>query len=73
MTWYGCYSLDLYCDNFTGAKDEVHGFGKFPWQYTAETGGECRSEARKAGWIVRGDGSAICPKCSGKKAKGKKE
>jgi hypothetical protein len=72
MTWAGCYALDLYCDNrrenLPGlATDGVHAWDEFPHQYTAETGGECRKRARDAGWIVRLDGSCICPKCSGKK------
>jgi hypothetical protein len=71
MTWAGCYSLDLYCDR----EDEAwpngrHSFQEFPHQYTAETGGECRAQARKAGWLVGKKGSyAICPKCSGKERK----
>lgn len=78
--WAGCYTLDLYCENFQNggllardagtldAKtcDGVHGWFEFPHQYTGEYGAECRSRARKAGWIIKNDGTAICPRCSGK-------
>lgn len=69
--WAGCYALDLYCDkrkdNAPGkADDGVHSWDEFPHQYTGESGSECRSRARKAGWIIKNDGTAICPKCSGK-------
>jgi hypothetical protein len=72
MTWAGCYSLDLYCDNAKPplpgqATDGVHAWDEFPHQFTDELGSVCRAEARKAGWIIRMDGSCICPKCSGKK------
>lgn len=62
MSWAGCYALDLYCDNPNGE----HKYGEFPHQYTAELGSECRSKARKAGWVFKRDGTCICPKCSGK-------
>jgi hypothetical protein len=69
MSWAGCYSLDLYCDK----QSEAHVWNEFPHQYTAETGGECRSTARKAGWLIGSKWSkgsyAICPKCSGKEKK----
>jgi hypothetical protein len=69
MSWAGCYALDLYCDNTSGD----HDFSEFPKQYTGELGTTCRANARKAGWIIRGDGSCICPKCSGKKTTPKAE
>lgn len=62
MSWAGCYSLDLYCDK----QSDAHAYGEFPHQYTSERGSEARATARRAGWIVRRDGSSICPKCSGK-------
>lgn len=74
--WAGCYSLDLYCDHAQGSeyREEAgklvdaagHEYGEFPHSYTGEHGSECRSRARQAGWIIRLDGSAVCPKCSGK-------
>lgn len=69
----GCYSLDLYCDklgqivNDDGTDALGHAYDEFPHQYTDELGSVCRSTARKAGWILRANGAAICPKCSGKK------
>jgi hypothetical protein len=63
MTWAGCYSLDLYCDN----KSSAHGWNEFPHQYTDEIGSVCRSDARKDGWVINRNGSSVCPKCSGKK------
>lgn len=74
----GCYVLHLYCDNSTGPKDEEyitmddrHEFREFPHVYSAELGSRCRTNARKDGWILKRNGQAICPKCSGKKAKRK--
>ena len=69
----GCYTLDLYCDNYfsnalTPVRDTVHGFQEFPHQYTGETFGQCVKQARAHGWIVNRDKShALCPKCSGKR------
>ncbi len=77
--WAGMYGLDLYCDNANGAKDSLdsalidehgHRYNEFPHQYTHELGSVCRAMARLAGWVVRKDGSAICPKCSGKRKPG---
>lgn len=74
--WAGAYTLDLYCDNAEGAKlsnadplrdEHGHRYNEFPHQYTDEMGSKCRTQARRAGWIIRKDGSAICPKCSGKR------
>ena len=55
----GCYSLDLYCD----FENEAHEYQEFPHQYTNEFGSKCRRNAKKAGWILKRDGGAICPKC----------
>lgn len=69
--WVGTYGLDLYCDNATDLRELVdehgHNHGEFPHQYTGESGSNCRTRARRAGWIIGRDGSAICPKCSGKR------
>lgn len=69
----GCYSLDLYCDKAksgefgTSSDDAGHAFQEFPHQYTDELGSVCRSKARADGWIINlTEGTAICPKCSGK-------
>lgn len=67
----GCYSLDLYCDNEDAktvnhdakAQRGEHRFNEFPSQYTAETGGECRRDARRAGWLFTRDGRHYCPRC----------
>jgi hypothetical protein len=63
MSWAGCYVLDLYCDN---QGDPRHKFQEFPHQYTSEHGVECRKDAKLAGWIIRQDGSTLCPKCNPK-------
>ena len=60
--WAGCYSLDLYCE--TG--NNAHKWDEFPHNYTDEKGSVCRAAARKAGWIIRRNGDAICPKCNPK-------
>lgn len=45
-----------------------HAWGEFPHQYTGESGSECRSRARRAGWTIGRNGSAVCPKCNAKTA-----
>lgn len=62
----GCYTLDLYCDRQGKHPDGIHAFEEFPHQYTHEFGSVCRARARRAGWLLGRDGSALCPKCSGK-------
>lgn len=62
----GCYTLHLYCDNATPG-DGVHEFREFPHEYSDEMGTVCRAKARKAGWVIKKDGTCLCPKCSGKK------
>lgn len=63
----GCYVLDLYCD--TPDDSYKHrGGGDFPGpavgQFTGETGGEARRNARAAGWKIdlRAD-KMTCPYC----------
>jgi hypothetical protein len=68
MSQVGCYTLDLYCDNEKPG-DGVHGYEEFPHTFCHERGSVCRATARKAGWILGNDGSAICPKCSRKKVR----
>ncbi len=65
--WAGCYTLDLYCENYDPKNRGVHDWNEFPHQFTNELGSVCRAKARKEGWIIKKDGTAICPKCSGKK------
>lgn len=76
--WVGAYGLDLYCDNVREDQnwdalvdDHGHVYNEFPHQYTDELGSVCRAKARRAGWIIKKDGTAICPKCSGKIRKSK--
>jgi DNA-directed RNA polymerase subunit RPC12/RpoP len=60
----GCYSLDLYCDK----PNDAHEYKEFPHEFNEEHGSTCRAEARKKGWVLNvKDGTAICPKCSGKR------
>lgn len=68
MSIVGCYSLDLYCD---GEPDCQNGSclhtGGSPGQYSAETGSECRRQAREDGWILNlQEQTAVCPKCAKK-------
>ncbi len=68
MSIVGGYTLDLYCDNSNIIKgkitDGIHQYNEFPHIYFSELGSECRSEARKEGWILKRNGNAICPKCN---------
>lgn len=69
----GAYVLYLYCDN-QGTKwnheagegiDEFgHVFQEFPHEYIGEHGSNCRARARKSGWKIHKNGSALCPKCA---------
>lgn len=64
----GCYSLDLYCENYNGKgpwpDEHGHGFDTFPKQYIDEFGSACRRMARADGWVLRQDGKAYCPTCN---------
>lgn len=63
----GCYSLDLYCDNYDPRVEGCngHAYDEFPHQYTDELGSKCRARARADGWLVNyKTGKAICPKCN---------
>lgn len=63
----GCYTLDLYCDNYdpTVLGCNGHTFDEFPHQFTHELGSRCRQNAKKAGWRVNyKTGAALCPKCN---------
>ena len=68
MTILGFYTLYLYCDkvNIPNGKvtDGIHMYDEFPYTYCSELCSECRSEARKDGWILKRNGDAICPKCN---------
>lgn len=57
----GCYSLDLYCDYCD--RNTCTGSNR-PDKFNAETGGECRKNARKRGWRLDWSaGLAKCPAC----------
>jgi len=66
----GCYSLDLYCDNFDIAKNQAedrygHRYNDFPHQFTGFSRAECVRNARRRGWIVNISGNkAYCPDCA---------
>jgi len=58
----GCYQLHLYCVN---GCDDLY----LPVEYTGATGGQCRAEARRDGWLIRvSQNYAVCPKCRKKSA-----
>lgn len=61
------YTLDLYCDAFTGTDSEIHVHRKYRGgeaQYTGETLRECLRNAKRDGWrIVVSRGEVVCPKC----------
>lgn len=58
----GGYTLDLYCDK----ESNQHEYDEFPDTYADEFGSTCRRRARESGWILKRNGTAICPKCSGR-------
>jgi hypothetical protein len=58
----GGYTLDMYCDHQAhGDGGKVFFFADGPNCYA-----QVRASARKAGWVIRRDGTAVCPACSGK-------
>ncbi len=58
MPEYGCYDMSLYCRN--GCQD-----GKEPYRPAVfQTLGECRTDARKQGWVFNRDGDVTCPECA---------
>lgn len=57
------YSLDLYCDR----ENPDHAWNEFPHDFSSESKRVCFKAALAAGWIIKRDGTAICPKCSGKR------
>lgn len=69
----GCYSMHLYCDtgNATpgmpgdgGTSPHDHSDAGFA-EFTAQTLGECKAQARKLGWHFMRDKRVICPRCAG--------
>lgn len=65
----GCYTLDLYCDHTNPA----HCWDEFPHQFLAETGGNCRKQAKARGWKLHRDDTATCPKCMKRLKEGKRK
>jgi len=73
------YKLDLYCNKCKDKKwpERRNGDGVTnPVSFHAD-GKDCYSRvrkfARKAGWILKKDGTAICPRCTSKRAAGQIE
>jgi hypothetical protein len=71
----GGYELTLYCDTTGCSMASCSPNGSEeptpPFQTYAETGSECRSVARKAGWRLNmQDNSCFCPWCAKKEAAG---
>lgn len=68
MTCPAGYSMDLYCDRFSGRYDDgVHTQGEFPHQYQGQSYSDSARRATHHGWILHRDYTATCPKCSGKR------
>lgn len=69
----GCYTVHLYCDAKRAEKctskiaadpARIHEQPE-PAEFCAETGYECRTKARRAGWKLEGKiGRATCPACA---------
>lgn len=66
----GGYSLQLYCDN---ESNHLHWWydenTRFPLEYTADGPNSyqlTRRYARREGWILKRDGTCICPICNKK-------
>ena len=64
----GCYTLNCYCDH----ENPDHRWNEFPHQYTGQTEGQCKKQARSQGWRFHSDGTATCPKCMKRKKRGEK-
>lgn len=69
----GTYTLHLYCDNISDEEKHRGGYydfddgTKFPEEFVAD-GKDCyhsvRRMAKKAGWKLNRNNTAICPKCN---------
>lgn len=60
-----CQTLHVYCDAPDCPKPWEGGIDQ-PGTFTGETAGECRKEARAAGWRLRTGEPDLCPVCNGK-------
>lgn len=76
--WAGCYSLDLYCENQDMRENHSwpdafgHAYRAFPVQLTGRTFTDTSRRARRLGWLIKKDGTAVCPLCAPKWAGGGK-
>jgi hypothetical protein len=63
-----CYTLDLYCDDPKHGERHPNQFESLDAQYTGETYGECKKQAKADGWKwVKGSGIHdwnICGRCN---------
>lgn len=65
------YSLDLYCDGNMSPLgvtygDDFHrsnGQLTFPEQFFGESRSDCRTQARRRGWVFHRNGLVSCPAC----------
>lgn len=71
----GGYTLELYCDNesvhpkgWLDAKSNQKAFGEFTAD-VANSYSKARKAAKKAGWVLRRDGTCVCPYCVHKSSK----
>ena len=70
----GSYTLHLYCDNedrdqHRGGYYDFDACEHFPIEYVADGPNSyslVRKAAKKEGWLLKRDGTAICPKCNKK-------
>jgi hypothetical protein len=63
------YELHLYCDN----ANSEHAYKEFPHEYCDQRKSLCFKAARSDGWALNEkNNTAVCPKCSGKKRKGRR-
>lgn len=60
-SYIGCFTLDLYCKN-RYLDDYNHEKQYAPMQFVGKTLGECKAQARQAGWILSKE-HAVCPLC----------
>lgn len=59
MAIIGCYVLHLYCDH----PKHVRGSNNEPHEYTGQTEGVAKKEARKDGWLFTNDKKVFCETC----------
>jgi len=55
MSEVGCFTMHLYCDVEGCTNDRTGGYATLKptfMEYTGETRGECRTKARRDGWVI---------------------